>query len=97
MRKELHHRESKWLRSEGGDDHKQMRSEYLELRLIYSEDSEKGKEVIPKEDAGQARTRTEMPEEVLEINEEVVRRKTMYVISWKFMTKMAMLRQVKRQ
>ncbi len=36
MRKELHHRESKWLRSEGGDDHKQMRSEYLELRLIYS-------------------------------------------------------------
>ena len=25
MRKELHHRESKWLRSEGGDDHKQMR------------------------------------------------------------------------
>ena len=36
MRKELHRRESKWLRSKGGDDHKQMRSEYLEVRLIYS-------------------------------------------------------------
>ena len=36
MRKELHRRESKWLRSKVGDDRKQMRSEYLEMRLIYS-------------------------------------------------------------
>ena len=36
MRKELHCRELKWLRSKGGDDQKQMRSEYLEMRLIYS-------------------------------------------------------------
>ena len=36
MRKELHRRELKWLRSKGGDDQKQMRSEYLEMRLIYS-------------------------------------------------------------
>ena len=30
----------------------------------------RAEEVKPKEDAGQARTRTEMPEEVLEISEE---------------------------
>ena len=36
MRKELHHRELKWLRSKGRDDHKQMSSEYPEMRLIYS-------------------------------------------------------------
>ena len=36
MRKELHRSESKWLQSKGGDDQKQMRSEYLEMRLIYS-------------------------------------------------------------
>ena len=34
------------------------------------ESSEKGEEVIPKEYAGQARARTQMPKEVLEINEE---------------------------
>ncbi len=34
--KELHHRESKWLRSKGGDDQNQMRSEYLEMRLFNS-------------------------------------------------------------
>ena len=36
MRKELHCRESKRLRSKGGDDQKQRRSEYLEMWLIYS-------------------------------------------------------------
>ena len=36
MRKELHRSESKWLQSKEGDDQKQMRSEYLEMRLIYS-------------------------------------------------------------
>ena len=69
MRKELHRRELKWLPSKGGDDHKQMRSEYLEMRLIYSKAVRREKRP-PKEDAGQARTRTEMSEKVLEINEE---------------------------
>ena len=35
MRKQVHCRESKWLQSKEGGDHKQMRSEYLEMRLIY--------------------------------------------------------------
>ena len=32
MRKELHCSESKWLQSKAGDDRKQMRSKYLEMR-----------------------------------------------------------------
>ena len=32
MRKELHRIESKWLQSKAGDDRKQMRSKYLEMR-----------------------------------------------------------------
>ena len=61
MRKELHRRELKWLPSKGGGDHKQMRSEYLEMRLIYSKAVRREKR-SPKEDAGQARTRPEMSE-----------------------------------
>ena len=32
MRKELHRSESKWLQSKAGDDRKQTRSKYLEMR-----------------------------------------------------------------
>ena len=35
MRKELHHSESKWLQTKAGDDHKQMRSKFLEMRQTY--------------------------------------------------------------
>ena len=35
MRKELHRSESKWLQSKAGEDHKQMRSKYLEMRRTY--------------------------------------------------------------
>ena len=35
MRKELHRSESKWLQSKTGDDRKQMRSKYLEMRRAY--------------------------------------------------------------
>ena len=36
LRKELHRRESEWLRSRAGEDRKQMRSKYLEMRQTYS-------------------------------------------------------------
>ena len=36
LRKELHRRESEWLRSRAGEDRKQMRNKYLEMRQTYS-------------------------------------------------------------
>ena len=84
--KKLHRKESKWLQSKGGDDQKQMKSEYPEMRLIYSK-------AVRREKRSYRRRMWDRLEQLKCPKMSIGQKKKVWVMSWMFITKMARLRQ----
>ena len=99
MRKELHQRESKWLRSKVGDDRKEMRSKYLEMRQVYSKAVRRVKRSYQRRMQDKLEQELKCPKKFWKLMKKmnVGHKKKGGIVSWKCMMMMATLRQAKRR